>query len=178
MFGKFRYHIILSFILMLLGTHWSALAATQPAENQALKLAYDQFLLARKSLEKKIKKCEAKRSVLDPALFKSIKLSKKEMEIALSVFNNKAEQNCEKSARGKFVIATGIYRTTATHYNQPAKAVQPYSEELMFGNYWGKLEVESKYMQLDKKQQKLLAKIPELKKPFQLFETLEKLNLK
>ncbi|MCF6211913.1 MAG: hypothetical protein L3J88_10935 [Gammaproteobacteria bacterium] len=49
---------------------------------------------------------------------------------------------------------------------------------MLFGHYWQRFEPEAEYLQIDIKQRELLESIPQLKKPFRLFDTLSQLNIR
>jgi len=115
-----------------------------------------------------------KKIIVPSSLFESIDLTKQELKIALFVLSNKAEDACDESATGKFLIALSIYKTTAKHYGKAAELALPYSEDLLFGHYWGQLEAEAKYLNISKDQREILESIPELQQPFHPFKTLSK----
>jgi len=141
---------------------------------RAFELSLQKFKIAKENLERKIEECEKKKITVPPSAFKSLNINREELKTALFVLSNKAEDSCEKGLRGKFVIATSIYRTTAKHYKKPATSAFSYSEDLLFGHYWGKLEFEARYLEISDEQRKKLERIPELKKPFHLIKTLSK----
>ena len=142
---------------------------------RTFELALQKFELADGNLEKKIDECEDKKIIVPPSVFKSVDLTEMEFKIALFVLHNRAEDACDEDLRGKFLIALGIYKTTAKHYGKAAKLALPYSEDLLFGHYWRRLESEARYLEIKKDQREMLESIPQLQQPFHLFETLSKL---
>ncbi len=167
-------------ILLLLSSNTYSQDEPEFYEKRALELAQHRFEIAKNSLNQKINECEKIKTVVPSSLLIPINLTMKELKIALFVLNNRAEDLCEKDMRGNFVIATSIYRTTAEHYRQKGKEKEsltlPYSEDLLFGHYWGKLELEAQYLEIDTKKRIIMENISQLKKPFHLFETLSKME--
>lgn len=145
-------------------------------ELKSFELSLKNFELAKTNLENKIEECEKKKIIVPETIFRGLILTKEEWKIALYVLSSRAEDVCELGKRGDCVIAASIYRTTAKHYNRDAKSATPYSEDLLFGHYWKKLELEAQYLNIPNKKRKKLEKIPQFQKPFYLFETLSILN--
>lgn len=144
----------------------------------ALDLASKNFELAKNNLEKRIDECELKKVTVPASAFKAVTLTEKELKVALLVLHNRVEDACDEKARGRFVLAASIYRITAKHYQKTATSALPYSEDMLFGHYWQRLESEAEYLQMNIKQRALLESIPQLKKPFRLFDTLSQLNIR
>lgn len=147
-------------------------------EKNAFELSLKKFEIAKTNLEIKIEECEKKKIIISENVFKELSLTKEEWKVALFVLSNRAEDACEVGKRGEFVVAASIYRTTAKHYSLDAASASPYSEDLLFGHYWKKLELEVQYLDIPKEKRKTLEKIPQLQKPFHLFKTLSKLNVR
>ena len=144
----------------------------------AFELSLKKFEIAKANLEKKIEECEKKKVIVSENVFKGLDLTKEEWKIALYVLNDRAEDACEEGKRGEFVIATSIYRTTAKHYKLKATFASAYSEDLLFGHYWMKLESEALYLNISSKKREMLEKISQFQKPFHLFKALSTLDVR
>ncbi|MCF6236925.1 MAG: hypothetical protein L3J70_11245 [Gammaproteobacteria bacterium] len=146
-------------------------------ETDAFNISINNFKKAKINLEKKIEECDKNRIIISKNAFKNVELTNEEWKVSLFVLSAKAEDSCEQGKRGEFVVAASIYRETAKHYEKKATLADPYSENLMFGHYWKKLEMEAKYLNVSKKKRNLLENLSEINKPFHLFETLSNLGV-
>lgn len=146
-------------------------------EYNALNLSMNNFKKAKIELEKQIEKCDRNKTGISKNVLKDIKLTDDEWKISLFVLSSKAEDICERGTRGDFVIAVSIYRETAKHYGKKATLTDPYSENMMFGHYWKKLEMKAKYLNIPEKKRKKLESISKFSKPFHLFKTLTNLGI-
>lgn len=167
--------IVIVFSLLIISQACAA-EKSRLLEERTLELSLQKFELAKSNLERKVDECEKKKITVPPSVFKSVNLTKMELKIALFVLHNRAEDACDEVLRGKFVIAASIYRTTATHYQKKATSALPYSEDMLFGHYWQRVESEAQYLVISNRQREILESIPQLQKPFHLFQTLSKLD--
>jgi len=164
-------------LLLLIVTSVCAVEESDSIAERAFKLASQKLEIAESNLNKKIAECDDKEIVIPSSVFKSVNLSEMEFKIALLVFHNRAQDACDEDLGGKFVIALSVYRTTAKQYNKAATLALPYSEDLLFGHYWRRVESEARYLEINGEQRKILENIPQLKQPFHLFKTLSNLDI-
>ena len=175
-------------VLLLLGVTSVCVAEESSLiEQRVLKLVSERFVQAHSDLEKTIEACDDKRIVVPAHSFGGISLTDRELKTALFVFYIKAQHACHEDSKGKFVIALGIYNATVAHYGKtteelgvsysPGYSPENYSEELLFGHYWGQIEAEVKYLNISKDQRAILESIPALQQPFYLFKTLSELGV-
>lgn len=166
-------------IIFSLLTATAVCATKQPnvtTTEDTLDLALQKFELAKRNFEIKLAECESKKTSIPPSAFESVNLTKTELKIALFVLHNRAEDACDEEMRGKFLIALSVYRATAKHYNKAATLALPYTEDMLFGHHWRRIEAAAQYLEIDKNQRKILENIPRLQQPFHLFKTLSTLE--
>lgn len=153
-------------------------ASPSERAEKAYELALNNFLQAKKKYENKIIECNSKKKVIVSPEFQAIDLSEEEQALVLVVLNTRAEFLCEKIELGNFSIASSIYRTTANHYNKQSSIAANYTEDLVFGHYWRTLQLEAKYLEIDKKKREYIENIRVFKQPFFPFKTASKLPKK
>jgi tetratricopeptide (TPR) repeat protein len=144
-------------------------------ELQVLELARQKYEQAKANQEKKIIECQkkAKSTVLSPSLFEALDLTHQELKSALFVLSHRAREACEGSSMGDVIVAAGVYRTTAQHYEREAASASYYTEDMLLGYYWRILEFEARYLTINPEKRKILESIPQFQEPFDLFRTLD-----
>lgn len=145
---------------------------------KAYELASNNFLQVKKEYENKIQECDNKKQVIDSPELQEINLTEKELYLTLAVLSIRADYLCVLKEAGKFSIASSIYRTTANHYKKKPSIASNYSEDLVFGHYWGNLELEAKYLEVEEKKRKRIENIEAFKQPFFPLKTASKLQKK
>jgi len=176
MVAKFINSILLVFIMSAsIGACVAKGPGSLGADAHALTL--NKFEIAKMQLEEKIEKCRKGKVTIPKEVFEGLNLTDKEWKVALFVLGDKAEDACEAGKRGAFVVAASVYRATSRHYHREPVAAISYSEDKLFGHYWKKMESEVDYLKIPKEKRNRLELIPQIQKPFHLFETLTELGI-
>lgn len=129
------------------------------------------------NFEKKFNMCNQleKNTLLDTSLFKDIKLSKKNLGRVLLFFSMKANQNCIKNEYNQFFLSyselINFYKIN-NYNNQKIKKVKETMTQL-FGFNSTMLKTEIFYNTItNESTKKYLESLDVLKKPFNVFKTL------
>jgi len=140
---------------------------------RALQIAKMNFEHALDVNNKAIESCDRNKKAVPAALINKLGLTFNQIGPALLVLSDRAERACYKGSDDKFLAAAAIYRQVAKHYEVDSTDADYYSEEFMFLRHWSKLEVEARYLSIDKKIREKLESIEELRVPFLFVDTLD-----
>lgn len=149
-------------------------------KNLTLKIVERSTMNYKKALDdynKQLEYCENKafQEKLKRSLFSNIKLTQKQLEIALYWYYKKALASCESEKYGLFLIQRGLYSEVLKQYTLSVDDEPPpfYDDYSLFGGKYKDVEFELKYLNLPKKERNKLDKIPELKMLFRFNFILE-----
>ena len=170
--------VVVPILLSVLPAVLLASQDEQVAEQRVMALARERFEAARVEFDKRVDTCiRLQRRVVDPSLFEGMALSREQQESAVFVLSERAVAACEEDAKGRLLLALGVYRNAAAHYDKPLDPQVPYYEGLLFDQQWKVLEKEAiDYASVSEEHRKRLEGLPELMAPFDFVGTLEKLR--
>ncbi|VAW96032.1 hypothetical protein MNBD_GAMMA22-831 [hydrothermal vent metagenome] len=165
-----RYKFIILIIISFLFSSGVSFAA-QPSDNDIVELATKNYKKALDSYEKQLKYCENKSSKnkIDRSIFKKIKLTQLDLQIAIGRFYFNALDKCEGNKFGYYLIHRGIYRETLKKFNSKFDSDNPlyYDDIEVFGTRYHHIRFELKYLKFPKKERDKLENMVEL---FQVFD--------
>jgi hypothetical protein len=144
----------------------------------AYTLALQQYQSAKHALEEAITRCESGRKSIPADMISPLGLSESQVKVALFTLNSHAESRCENGAREVLYYAAGVYRATAKHYGKDPGDALLYDEQNMLSHIWKQLEFEAEYLRINEKARVALESLEGTQVPFNIFETLDGLNIK
>lgn len=110
-------------------------------------------------------------------MFKGLGLSLKQQEVAAFVLSARAVNECEEVAKGRLLVAYGVYRSIADHHGATIDQEAERYETLLLDRERRALEKEATdYAGLSVEQRQKLESAPELQRPFDFVGTLDKLR--
>jgi len=150
--------------------------ATELKGSEVVKLATLNYKHALDDYEKQLKYCSDKsdKKRIDRAVFKNIKLTQLQLQIAIGRFHFIALDKCESEKFGAYLIQRGIYRETVKKFNTTFDSDNPiyYDDLEVFGSRYRHIDFEIKYLRYPKSERDKLENIPELKQLFHMLSAI------
>ncbi|MBL1260981.1 MAG: hypothetical protein COB33_010675 [Thiotrichaceae bacterium] len=166
--------LILIFLLFVVSqSSFGGGASLSSISESAFNISLQQYDLAKEELENAIENCDKKRKPVPPSLITPLEMNINEIKVALFVLNSRAEKVCEGGTRENFFYIAGIHREVSKYYGLSAGDASEHTEDLMFSQYWKKLEFEAKYLAINENVRRKLEAIDALKSPFLIFQTID-----
>ena len=179
-----RTALIVCFLWIVASTVWADKPSTvinEQQENEIINLAYTQMRASVEELEKKIDNCEAliRKKTLTPTLFQALPLTKEEAKTTLKYFYSLAQHQCE---------GMELWAKTAMEFAQFKYIEKLYKgkniiktennfEIICCAGSRSRFEEKWNYLKILPEIRQKLERIPELKQPFNLVRTAEKMGL-
>jgi len=168
--------LILIFLLFVVSQSSFGGSALSNISESAFNISLQQYDLAKEELKNAIENCDKKRKPVPPSLITPLEMNINEIKVALFVLNSRAEKVCEGGTRENFFYIAGIHREVSKYYGLSAGDASEHTENLMFSQYWKKLEFEAKYLAINEDVRKKLEAIEALKFPFLIFQTIDEIE--
>ncbi len=150
--------------------------ATELEGSAIVKMATSNYKNALADYEKQIRYCEnkSKKKRIDRAIFKNIKLTQLQLQIAIGRFYYIELGKCEGEKFGTFLVHRGIYRETLKKFNAKFDSDNPiyYDDLELFGTRYHHFEIELKYLKYPESERIKLENMPELKQLFHLISAI------
>lgn len=163
------------FVSWLLASNVSC--ATEPKDIEIVQLATTNYKKALADYEKQLGYCadETDKNRIDSSIFKDIKLTQLQLQIAIGHFHFKALDKCESEKFGVFLVNRGIYRETLKEFKVKFDSDNPvyYDDSMLFGIRYRHIKAELKYLSYPKSERDKLENMPELKNMFHLFSAID-----
>ncbi len=151
--------------------------AAQPKGKDIVNLAKSNYIKSLADYEKQLRYCKDKsdKNRLNREIFKGIKLTQLQLNIAIGLFHFRALDRCEAEKFGVYLIHRGIYKETAKEYNAKFDTDTPayYDDPMVFGARFYQLRSELTYLSYPKSEREKLENMPELKNMFHLFSAID-----
>jgi len=166
---------LLFFVSWLLAPNVSC--ATEPKDIEIVERATTNYKKALADYEKQLRYCEDKsnKNRLNREIFKGVKLTQLQLNIAIGRFHFKALDKCEGEKFGAFLVNRGIYRETLKEFKAKFDSDNPvyYDDSMLFGIRYRHIRTELKYLSYPKSERDKLENMPELKNMFHLFSAID-----
>ncbi len=175
--------VITYFLWIFASAAWAedATLLNEQQENQVINLAYTNMLATIEKLNKKIDKCEKleRETILDPELLRPLPLTDQQFRMVLVYFRSLAEEKCHGAELwAKAFMEFSQFKYIEKYYKEKNLIKTEYNLEVICCiASQSRLESELKYREIPSKIRDALEKIPGLKKPFNLFDAIEKMGL-
>ncbi len=169
-----NYKFILLFICLIFS---EVGCAAESEESAIVEMATANYKNALADYEKQIRYCEnkSKKNRIDRAIFKNIKLTQLQLQIAIGRFYYIELGKCEGEKFGTFLVNRGIYRETLKKFNAKFDSDNPiyYGDLELFGTRYHNFEIELKYLKYPESERIKLENMPELKQLFHLISAID-----
>ncbi len=170
-------NILASIIFVVFALALNVSCASESLKSKVIERATLKYKKAMSVYEKQLTFCEQKfnKKDLNKSIFKNIKLTQQQLQIAIFWFYNNARSKCENEKYGLFLIQRGLYRAVLKQYDIPLDTETPkyYDDYDLFGGRYKNIELELKYLSYPKKEREKLDKIPELKTLFRFLSIIK-----
>lgn len=154
---------------------------SEKQENQIIDFAYTTMRATVEELEEKMDECEKSRkeSFLDPTLFQSLSLTKQDLKKILLRFHFVAMAKCEGEALwAKAAVKFAQFKYIEKYYKgKNIIETENNFETICCTGSQSRLEIELNYRKISPEIRAKLERIPELQKPFNLFDITDKMGL-
>ncbi len=165
------------FILIFMCLFVSEVGCAAEQEGSAIvEMATTNYRNALADYEKQIRYCESKsdKNKIDRAIFKNIKLTQLQLQIAIGRFYYIELGKCEGEKFGSFLTHRGVYRETLKKFNAKFDSDNPiyYGDLELFGTRYHNIDIELKYNKYPKSERTKLENMPELKQLFHLISAI------
>ena len=131
---------------------------------------------AEKEYNDKIDECETKQKniIINPLLFKNVKYTAKELRSPLGILELRASENCIKEKQNNYIIVVQKIIKVGEFYKKDMEIAKRTYPAKTITDIFGEVNIDIIYNKsLDTKTRHYLNNIKELKKPFNLTETLK-----